>query len=269
MARFQKHRSVTGVLLLALLASGCGGSGSGSSEPGIEAAFSMTNAKSSRNQAAPSVAQGQTFYTAEGKRIDLENGFISVSVVGLNRCSSAMADMIKAVGGFLVSGALAHGNVVEAPEGVIDVGQTDGSRFDLGVLPATPGNYCGVELELELLPLPHAAPGGDQGALVYVSPCYYPDSGTIPDVPGVPTQPDEVNHSCYQIPVSAAAPVMRLSFATPLGLDSGNRNAKVTVTVEYDTWFDGVDVPALSTGDAQARQTLVDNIASSLRLSGS
>lgn len=252
---------------LVAVTSGCGGSGSGSSEPGIEADFSMSNVRSARNQGAPPAEAGQTFYTAEGKRIDLENGFFSVSVVGLTGCSSAMTDFIRALGGFLVASASAHGNAAEAPEGVVDVSEADGSRFALGLLPATPGTYCGVELEL--LPLPPEARGGDVGALVYLAPCYYPDSGTIPDVPGAPTQPDEVNHSCYQIPVQAAAPAVRLAFARPLTLDSANRNALITITVEYDTWFDGVDVPALSGGNAQASQKLLDNLAASLRVSGS
>jgi hypothetical protein len=259
-------RLLLSVCFLAV-ASACGGSGSGSSEPGIETAFTMSNAKSVRNQGAPAAEEGQTFYTAEGKRIDLENGFFSVSVAGLTGCSSALADFARTLGGFLLSSAAAHGNAVEAPEGVVDVSKTDGSRFELGLLPATPGSYCGVELEL--LPLPHDAPGGDAGALVYLAPCYYPDSGTIPDVPGAPVQPDEVNHSCYRIPVVATAPVVRLAFASPLMLNSANRNARITITVEYDTWFDGVDVPALATGDSQASQQLMDNLVASLRLSES
>lgn len=254
-----------GAVLLIGVVSGCGGSGSGSFEPGVEAAFSMSNAKSARNQGVPPAEAGQTFYTAEGKRIDLENGFFSVSVVGLTGCSSAMMDFARALGGFLLSSAAAHGNAAEAPEGVVDVSEADGSHFELGVLPVVPGSYCGVELEL--LPLPADARGGDAGALVYVAPCYYPDSGTIPDVPGAPMQPDEVNHSCYQIPVQATAPAVRLSFSAPMTLDSANRNAGVSITVEYDTWFDGVDVAALANGDVQASHKLVDNLVASLRAS--
>ncbi len=254
-------RSTT--ILLVALAAACGGSGSGSSEPGIEAAFSMTNAKSARNQAAPPAEAGQTFYTAEGKRIDLENGFLSLSIVGLNACPSALSDVTKVLAGFFVGSAYAHGSAVEAPEGVVDVSKSDGTRFNLGQLPAMPGSYCGVELEL--LPLPQDAPGGDVGALTYLSPCYYPDSNTLAQVPGAPVQPDEVRHSCYKISVVTAAPVVRVSFPSPLTLGDGKRNANITIKIEYDTWFDGVDVPALSAGDGHARQKLVDNIAASFR----
>ena len=250
-ARMRPHSHTFLLIFAAMIGGGCGGAGSGSSESGIEASFSMMNVKSIRNEDTPPAHDGQTFYTEEGRRIDLENGFISVSVSGLTGCSLTMSDVPGVVGRFFVSSASAHGNAVEAPAGVIDVSETDGTSFDLGILPAVPGNYCGVELEL--VHLPHNAPGGDHGALVYLAPCYFPQLG-------------ETNHSCYQIPVVAAAPAVQLAFPVPMTLNGGNRQVEITVRVEYDTWFDGVDVPALAQGDAQAGQRLLDNIVASFQL---
>lgn len=243
---------------------GCGSGGSGSSEEGIEVALSLSNARSARNRDVPPAEEGQTFYTAEGKRIDLENGLVNVSVVGLIGCPFALRDALESLGRFLVSSAVAHGNAIEAPEGVLDVSHPDGTILDLGRLPALPGAYCGLALGLNALP--SDVPGGDEGALAYLAPCYYPDSGTVPDIPGAPTQPDEVNHDCYQFSVSGTALEIRLGLPEAMTLDRARRHAALAVTVEYDTWFDGVDVPALAEGDAQAAQAFFGRIAASMHL---
>lgn len=252
------------VLLCIGLGTGCGGSGSGSSEPGIEAGFSASNSRSARNAQVPAAEAGQTFYTDAGKRIDLENGFLSIAPLGLVACPTVTATLGRWLGNFLLSSAWAHGSGVEAPAGVMDVAEAEDTVLALGHLPATPGRYCSIELELARLPA--SAPGANEGALLYVAPCYYPDSGTIPDVPGLPTQPDEVNHSCYQIPVPGPESILRLQLPAPLVLDSSRRRASIRLRVEYDTWFDGVDVEALAAGDAAQRQKLVDRVAASMQL---
>lgn len=262
---FMRIGHVLLVTLALMLLAACGGSGSGSSEPGIEAGFSATNSKSARNNSMASTEEGQTFYTAQGKRIDLENGFVSLAPVGLVACSSTVATVGRWLGNFLVPQAIAHGSTIEAPAGVMDVAEADGTVLDLGEIPASPGNYCAIELELVRLPVD--APGGDQDGLVYVAPCYYPDSGTIPHVPGAVVQPDEVNHACYQIPVPGSATILRLQLPSPLALDGARRQAAITVMVEYDTWFDGVDVPSLASGDVTERLKLINNIAASMRVS--
>jgi hypothetical protein len=246
--------------------SGCGGSGSGSGsiEAGIEAGFTAMPSRSARNASAPVAEETQTFYTDEGRRIDLENGFISLSVVRLTRCSATVAGLGWGILHALLPAAMAHGNHVEAPSGVIDVVAADGTPFDLGSLPIEPGTYCGVELELTRLPA--GTPNTQPDAIAYVAPCDYPDSATLPFVPGLPVQPDEFRHECYQISVPGNGALIRLALPEPLALNSMRRSATMTIQIEYDTWFDGVDIPALAQGDTAARQQLLNNMVGSMRL---
>lgn len=233
----------------------CACTEAGTVTPGIHAEI--------RAIASPAAAEhGRTFYTAEDKRIDLLNGLLVLSPVAVTPCDTLSATLWD----LLMPAAYAHGGHVEAPRGVIDVSAAGELSWDLGAIPLSAGKYC--FLDVEVWPLPSDIGPDLSGASLYLAPCWYPDSGTVADVPDADPQPDEVAHTCYQLPVRSQARKVSLDLPSPVELDSGSRTLHLTVAVQYERWFDGVNVPDLASDNAVLRAAaeakLLDNVAASL-----
>jgi hypothetical protein len=208
---------------------------------GIHATMAAANGKTASNTEGPATDGAQVFYTREDKRVDLQQGLIVLSTVALAECGG-VASAARRLGRSVLGTAHAHGGLEPAPAGVIDVARDDGTQWELGAVGAMPGRYCGAELELRALP----AGSNGAGSLVFVAPCWYPDSGLARSQPGLPFYPDELNHTCYEIPVPGGVQVLKVEFpGGPVELGQAKRLLHASARIEYDTWFDGVDVAAL------------------------
>ncbi|MGH6960537.1 MAG: hypothetical protein ACREE7_08650, partial [Dongiaceae bacterium] len=225
----------------------------GDSDDGIEAGVAAINQKSTASKAMPAAgaeASGevvakhdhgdttiQTFTRDDGRRIDLQKGFVNLFPVELVRCELAF-NLWEA----LLPAAWAHGGAGSTDVSIIDVSQADGTGFALGELSATPGRYCG--LRVALVPVASATAAPDEvdmsGSSLYVAPCYFYDDA------------DPTKHYCFTLSVAGGSDELLLDFASPLELDADHRHAELTVAVTYDGWFNGLDLegyPAAGTAE--------------------
>lgn len=211
-------------------------------------------------QGASSTGEGtKNFNRAEGELIQLEAGLANLYPLALQRCPTARSMarqwMLAALDGLMPAAQAHGGHALEAPPGVFDaVGKADGEAQALGSLGAGDGSYCG--LRLALLPVSGGEIGGKS---VAVGPCYYSQSAGLPAAAAALT-----SHECWSSQVAGGSQERVVSFAQPLAIAGTAREYHVHLTVNYNRWFDGVDMAALKAGDAQALAQLGDNLLASL-----
>lgn len=276
--RIEKIGAVLGLVGLALV-SGCGQTGS--SEEGTKVAAGAVNQKSSAATSAEVVAKHdhgdattQTFSRNDGKKIELQKGFVSLYPVDLEHCG--MAIRMNPLD-WIVPKAYAHAGESHGDgggeAGIVDVSMADGSRWELGEFSPPAGRYCG--LRVALVPVASATAAPDQvdmsGSGIYVSPCYYYDSPA-----------DLSKHYCFTLSVAGGSNEAVLIFDQPLELNAQRKNATVTVELLYDKWFDGLALdgyPETGTAEEKAafksglqenedlKKKLRDNVMASFRAS--
>lgn len=253
----------------ALALSACG---SGDSRDGIEAeVIAVHHTHDADTTAKHSTSNYKTFRREDGMRIDLQRGLLSLSPVALEPCGVDLAALgRRALDAVLPAAAYAHGGETHAG-GIVDVVEPDLlTVVDLGALPALPGDYCG--LVVELLP----APAGAQiethdGALdiggrsAIVAPCYYPNTVGVAELPAERTDDNAAlfEHQCIHAAYAGVALRRTLSFAEPLHLDGAHRHLELTLAAVYDRWFESVAMNRLATdSEEQARfaQQVLDTL---------
>lgn len=256
----------------ALALSACG---SGDTRDGIEAdvvAVHHVHDVDADASAKHSTSHYKTFRREDGMRIDLQRGLLGISPVALEPCTADMAALGAAVADLLLPAAHAHGGETHAG-GIVDVVEPDLlTVVDLGALPAEPGDYCGVVVEL----LP--APAGAQiethdGALdiagqsVIVAPCYYPNTVGVAELPAERTDDNAAlfEHQCIQAAYAGAALRKTLTFGTPVRLDGEHRHLEVTLGIVYDRWFEGVAMDGLAS-DAVEQARLAQQVMDALQI---
>lgn len=257
------------VAATALALSACGGSGS--TRDGIDVdvigiAQGAAPGESKSAAAESRRAEIKTFRRGDGLRIDLQLGLLNLVPVELQPCSALTRLFERLAPLNPLASAYAHGGHAggEAPEGALDVMEADGTAFDLGRLPAGPGRYCGIVVELQPGAGTPPKHGGDLdtgmgGTLVNVAPCYFPGTESLSDEEAAAAS----SHHCIQAKVMTAARSVTLPFAEPVTLDAGNRSLGVTVVSHYEAWFEGIDFDLLAT-DAAQQALLLDNAAAAL-----
>lgn len=271
------------LLVAAVLSVAC--SQNGEREEGIEVGTAAVNEKSAASLAKASAtgadssgevvakhdddATVQSFNRDDGRKIDLQKGFLNLFPVELAPCGVAGLNPFDAI----LPQAHAHaGEDHPADASIIDVSLADGTVWTLGKLSATPGRYCG--LRVAVVPVTSATAAPDEvdmsGSGLYVAPCYFYDDA------------DATRHYCFTLSVAGGAEELLLPFDAPLELNREQRQAALSVHVVYDRWFDGLDLegyPASGTteekaafkaslqADAALKQQLLDNVLASLRVS--
>ncbi|QHS11019.1 hypothetical protein [Sinimarinibacterium sp. NLF-5-8] len=228
-----------------------------------------------------------TFYRADGLKIDLQQGLISLAPIELTRCQTLSTSLTRWLDQISpLASAQAHaGHDDPTPEGAINV-VTDHDT-DLGTLRPQPGDYCGINIMLRALPdtahdddaAPHSArasakhggidhsSGGDPGTpTVRLSPCYYPSTiGMTSEEAASVTE-----HHCIDVEVELPVHDIQRAFTPfPEGavtLDADNTDLAVTLGVQYEDWFNGVDFEQLSTENPNARAQLASNIVESIQV---
>ncbi|SFF59755.1 hypothetical protein SAMN04488120_11142 [Fontimonas thermophila] len=249
----------------ALLLSACG---SGDSRDGIHAEVSalhhthdaaMTTAHTANYAPKHSTSNYKTFRREDGMRIDLQRGLLGISPVALEPCGIHAAALVRKIADALLPAAHAHGGETHDTGDFIDVLEPDlNTIVDLGSLPAEPGEYCG--LVVELLPAPAGTQiGTDDGPLdiggqsIVVSPCYYPNTVGVPELPAERTADNAplFAHECIDAAYGGPALRTTLAFETPVTLNGEHRHLEVTVGVIYDRWFEGIAMDRLASDTAE------------------
>jgi len=231
---------VPGCVALALLA-GCGQTGS--REEGIVAAIDAVNEKAgarAKHEADPTT---QSFNRADGRRIDLQKGFVNLVPFELEPCGVAL--QLNPLD-WLLPAAQAHAGEEHEGSGadgaIVDVSLADGTRWELGEVSPPAGRYCGLRVALVPVVAATAAPDAVDmsGSGLYLASCYYYDSPA-----------DASSHYCFKLRLAGGSDDAVLVFAEPLVFDRGRKQARITVRLQYDRWFDGLALDGYPVGGTQ------------------
>jgi len=242
-----------GLVSLALLA-GC--SQTGSTEEGTHVSAGAVNEKAGASAKHDhGDTSSQVFNRADGRQFELQKGLVNLVPFELEPCGVAL--QLNPLD-WLVPAAQAHageehGGAGEAPGGaIVDVSAADGTRWELGEFSPPAGKYCGLRAALVPVVAGTALPDGvtAMSGGLYTSSCYYYES-----------PPDTTKHYCFKLDVAGGSDDVVLVFDRPLLLSSGHKEAAVTVRVQYDRWFDGLDLEGYpADGSAEEKAAFKDGL---------
>ncbi|EDN70721.1 secreted protein [Beggiatoa sp. PS] len=248
------------LIVVSLMLSSCnsGGGGSSSTEEGITVTLAATHQQTpDATLQIPVVPAGtRTFQNSEGLPITLTKAYLVIWSAKLESdCTTTLFTQFwPSVFNWLVPTATAHTETTPNQLGVpnvIDLLAADLTEIELGTIQPSPGDYCGLTVEL---------------------------LKADDDTQRLPTDINMVNRMLYlegeyisfgsDQPIAfkvdiAKAPLPRhLALFNPLTLSSEHRTARLVVSIHYDRWFDGLDLSALETETQQ--DLLLQNLVSSL-----
>lgn len=251
---FFKHPvavATAALLMTGLAACGQTGSSTGGIEVGIKALPLGTPAPHQHDTAAKSSPTGARFVQfrrSDGMRIDLELAYLNLLPLALEACDLPVTARLAPFNP--LGSALAHGgHGGEAPDGALDV--LGGEAISLGSLRVSPGRYCGLQVAVQSV----------DGALGGVAPCYYPTTVGLDDSAALAAS----EHSCVEAEARGALRTVTLPFSAPVVIDSPDDLTELTITAQYERWFDELNMATLA-GDTLQQGRLLDNMLASLRV---
>lgn len=257
-----RHNSLTLVMIFSITLSGCGGSGgSSSTEAGISIGISAQPQPSPNSDSSVTAlpAGAKIFSNSEDVQIQLTRAYLVVSSITLeSNCDSSnfakldLRSVPRAIVNLIVPVAQAHTAASPTQTGepiVLDLLAADLEPVDIGDLAPPAGDYCGVTANL---------------------------SAADDDAVGLPTDTDMIGKTLHiegqflmietTVPFTLETSVALLpaskSFDAPLMLDATHRSGDVTLEVNYQRWFDGVDMANLD--DATQSDIVLGNIRDSI-----
>lgn len=226
-----------------VLLAGCGQTGS--TEEGTRVTAGAVNQKAGATAKHETDASTQVFTREDGRQIALQKGLLNLVPFELEPCGVALQFNPL---DWLLPTAQAHAGEEHegegsAPQGaIIDVSAADGTRWELGEFSPPAGRYCGLRVALVPVVIGTALPDGvtAMSGGLYTSSCYYYDSPA-----------DTSKHYCFKLDIAGGSDDAVLVFSEPLVLDGAHKEARVTVKVQYDRWFDGLDLDGYPAGGTQ------------------
>lgn len=250
--------------LLAVFLTACSSSSS-TGNPSAVTSVSMSAAPSPAN--APMMAAGdKVFTTAEGHSVTLTKAYLVISSTTIETaCGTSFSAAFENMLDLVVPQAHAHTTTTPTSTGVpyvINLLAMDNAPVSIGGMSPAVADYCGVDVDLfaadaDALNLPAAAGEPDMiGRTVYIEGSYSLTGGGV-GVIKIDTGATLINRNLL---LSA---LMMISASTPSG--------SVSLGINYDTWFDAVDLSLLETetvsttnpSDTNVSQVL-QNITSSI-----
>lgn len=227
--------------LLATSLAACGSSSS-SGDSSTVTSVSMSAAPSPAN-APVMVAGNKVFTTAEGHTVTLTKAYLVISSTTIETtCGANFSAALESVIDVIISRAHAHTTTTPTSTGVpyvIDLLAADNVPVSIGGMSPAVADYCGVDIDLfaaddDAINLPAGVGEPDMiGRTVYIEGSYSlsgaAGSGNIKIDTGVTL----INR---YLQLSA---LMMITASTPTG--------SIGLGINYDTWFDAVDLAMLET----------------------
>ncbi|MBT8118102.1 MAG: hypothetical protein KJN89_00170 [Gammaproteobacteria bacterium] len=239
---FKYINTVLSCLLAANLAA-CGSSSS-SGDSSAVTSVSMRAAPSPAN-APVMLAGNKVFTTAEGHTVTLTKAYLVISSTTIETtCGANFSAALESVIDVIVPRAHAHTTTTPTSTGVpyvIDLLAADNVSVSIGGMSPAVADYCGVDIDLfaaddDAINLPVAAGEPDMiGRTVYIEGSYSLSGGGAGAIK-IDTGATLINR---YLQLSA---LMMISASSPTG--------SVSLGINYDTWFDAVDLAVLETETA-------------------
>lgn len=243
-----------------ILLAACGGGSSGGSETeGITVTFSTVQQQArSSSDSLPKIAAGQkTFINSEGAEITLDKAYLTIWSVELEKdcTTSRFTNLPTNLLHWLMPAANAH--AVESPTristpNILNLSTADQIATVIGTITPPPGDYCGITVEL--FPADDDAAGLPDtinmiGRTLYLQGTYQ-TTGNNPEP--------------FEISLGTKAQEKGLALTSLLTLDSNQLRAGLTLVVQYDQWFDSLDLTQLN--EHHTQNQLLTNIRESLSI---
>ncbi|MBU8897926.1 hypothetical protein DRW03_15420 [Corallococcus sp. H22C18031201] len=224
----------------------------GEREDGLQLTLGLALAPRQTRAEEPGTAR--EFVRANGERVVLTRGLVTVGSVELKPCAEGAAwRLLRALSpiGTAEAHSTASPKRLGAPH-VIDLARPDGQVLELGTLRPPPGRYCRVRVGFEPADedaegLPAASVDVDMaGNSLWLE-------GTVSPAGGGERRPFLLTSSNVAT-VEVVLDGLTLSAESP--------RAERVLTLAYDTWLDGVDLSA-----ASAATEALDSVARSVAMS--
>jgi len=235
-----KYTNTLLACLLALTLTACGSSSSTGDSSAVTA-VSMSAAPSPAN-APIMIAGNKVFDTAEGHTVTLSKAYLVISSTTIETtCGASFSAALESILDVVVPQAQAHTTTTPTSTGVpyvIDLLAADNVPVSIGGMSPAVADYCGVDVDLfaaddDALYLPTGAGEPDMiGRTVYIEGSYSLSGGAGGNIK-IDTGATLINR---YLQLSA---LMMISASAPTG--------SISLGINYDTWFDAVDLAVLAT----------------------
>ena len=219
-----------------LLLQACG-LGSGSSTTGSHIDIS---AMPSPANIAAMPAGAKTFSNAEGNSITLTRAYLVISSATIETsCDASFSAMLNGALNMLLPAAQAHTESTPTATGepvVIDLLAADNIAILVGELSPPAGDYCGINISLQAADadttnLPTTAGAPDMiGKTLFIEGSYTLSGG---------------GSGSLSVSTSATLQARHLLLSPSLTISADQLDGAVRFAIQYDTWFDALDLAAL------------------------
>jgi hypothetical protein len=250
-----KHKILTILAMLSLLAA-CGG-GSSSSSEGTDVSFKveLKPVEDGSGQPMPQSVGIKQFENSENRSIRIKAGYLVIWSLTLETdCSDASFTSAASWLDWFIGSAQAHAVASPLTLGVphvIDLTGAESQSITLGSIAPPANDYCGLTTELlkadaDTVSLPVTP---DMiGLSFYVQGEYLADNAT-----------DWIS---FEIDSGKSLLPARRLFGVAMQLNSSQLNHSVTLQLPYHDWFDGIDFSQIS--DTSQIDMILSNITASI-----
>ncbi len=205
----------------------------------------------------------KTFNNMEGVGITLTRAYLVIASATVETtCDATFMAMLTDVLDLVIPAAQAHTTATPTSTGeptVINLLASDGSVTSIGAVSPPPGDYCGVDIDLLAADADAANLPADVnmvGKTLVIEGSYDNGMGS---------------QGAIHISTGAALQNKALLLSALLPISSSHLTDTVNIAINYDTWFDGVDMAALESATttvtnpadppvAQVLQNITDSI---------
>jgi len=253
-----KYISVFTLLICVSVITGCSEtSGSNTSKATIQVAI---NAAPSPVNVAAMPAGSKTFLNDLGDSITINKAYLVISSTTIETtCGASFSAAAEGVLDMLIPIAHAHTSSTPTSTGepsVVNILAVDGGLVDIGDLSPSVADYCGVDIDMlaadvDTANLPSGVGEPDMiGKTLFIE-------GTYAQVGG----------ATGNITLSTGATLINrdLLLSVLLSLSASNLTGVINIGINYDTWFNSIDLVTLETETAVSTNPADTNVSQVLQ----
>jgi len=206
--------------------------------------------------AATMPAGAKTFTNDLNDSITINTAYLVISSVTIEtECDASFSAALDGLLNLIIPAAHAHTESTPTSTGaphVIDLLAVDGGDIEIGELSPPTGDFCGADIDMlaadaDAENLPAGAGDPDMiGKTVYVEGTY--DVGALP----------------FTISSGVTLINRELLLSALMIIDKDDSEGTIDLAINYDTWFDAVDMAMLAAGDAGELNAVLQNVTNSI-----
>lgn len=243
------------VIYLLTLLTGCSSSSS-TSGTGIQVDISHVEANT------PAVTQtltpGKSFTTDQGTLVEITQAYLTISEISIRTdcVSTPFAFLFESILETIIPSASAHTESTPTSIGesiVINIMADDASVNNFGTFSPPADSYCGVTV------FPRQADSIDRNLPTTVG-----FTGVVLLVSGNYT-PNGEAETAFNINITTELEPSDVTLPSDITLSAANLTGSIDINIEYNTWFEGIDIALLETGVTTEVDKFRTNVTTSIK----